>query len=289
MHRLSGQVGMSVFAAFLSLCGVDATAGVVKTCDQHSVETLNEKAAQYKEEIAEAAEKYEIDPALIKSVITVESCFRPTAYSRRKAAGLMQLIPSTAEQFGAFDVFDPAENIDAGANYLSYLLERYKGSVTHAVAAYNAGESRVKKGQEEITVHFTETRRYVGKVLNAYAKFSLETEDANRLLSKWHEAEAAWRGGLASADRKKSAKDADATAGEKKVRKQQPRVMLAVLKGKQSPVLKRAVLQRESRGAKLALAAKKEAAPVKPPHKKLNIHWAGAAATRIKAMELAER
>ncbi|MBU0655930.1 MAG: lytic transglycosylase domain-containing protein [Gammaproteobacteria bacterium] len=238
MHRLSGQVGMSVFAIFLSLCGLEAKAGVVKTCDQHSIETLNEKAAQYKQEIAEAAEKYKVDPALIKSVITVESCFRPTAYSRRKAAGLMQLIPSTAKHFGAFDVFDPAENIDAGANYLRYLLKRYKGSVTHAVAAYNAGESRVKKGQEQITVRFTETRRYVGKVLNAYTKFSMETEDANRLLSKWHESEAVWRGGVAKLERNK---------------------------------------------------AVKKAAPVKQPHQKLNIHWAVATATRIRAVELAEK
>ncbi|HUI77676.1 MAG TPA: lytic transglycosylase domain-containing protein [Bryobacteraceae bacterium] len=91
-----------------------------------------------------AAEKYGLPPALVRSVMKVESGFDPQALSPRGAIGLMQLMPATAETLGA-DPHDPASNVDAGARYLRELLEKYNGGLRHALAAYNAGSAAVEK------------------------------------------------------------------------------------------------------------------------------------------------
>ena len=79
---------------------------------------------------------------LLHSVVSVESGFNPHAVSPKMAAGLMQLMPATAARFGVHDSFDPRENVHAGAKYLRLLLEKYKGNLTLALAAYNAGEAK---------------------------------------------------------------------------------------------------------------------------------------------------
>lgn len=258
MRKVTARWVVSVFMAFLPFPAMNVQADPIKTCDEYSSKTLNKKADKFKREIARAARKYRVEPALIKSIITTESCFRPRAYSHKHAAGLMQLIPATAERFGALDVFDPAENIDAGTRYLRYLLKRYKGSLKHVIAAYNAGENRVERGQEEITVTFTETRRYVGKVLNAYTKFSEEKQEAKLLLAEWHAAEAAWQAGKAGI--------------------KQPRATLAVYrKGGSEPEIRQAVLKKEEKSGEIITASSsKVVAPVQ-----LKTRWNGAVAHRI--------
>jgi hypothetical protein len=82
----------------------------------------------------------------------------------------MQLMPGTARRFGVADRFDSVENIEGGARYLRWLLNRYGGSVTHAIAAYNAGEGRVDV--YGTAVPFQETQTYTRRVLNAYNKLS---------------------------------------------------------------------------------------------------------------------
>src|SRR5438046_7251013 len=78
----------------------------------------------------------------------------------------MQLIPTTAQRYGAYDVFDPQQNIDAGVKHLKWLLERYNGNLDLALAAYHAGEGAVDR------VHggpaYRETRGYVQTVQNGY-------------------------------------------------------------------------------------------------------------------------
>lgn len=261
MQRITRHWVVSVLTVFLSFQLSEAQADPIKTCDQYSREILNEKAGKFAEEIAQAAEKHEVDPELIKSIITVESCFRPGAYSRKEAAGLMQLIPVTAERFGAQDVFDPAENIDAGTRYLRYLLKRYKGSVTHAIAAYNAGENRIAKGQEEIAVPFRETRRYIGMVLNAYTKFSEDDKDAKLLLAKWRD----------RAGTRLTRKSATVRARKE----DKPQVMLTGYKGRKAPPVKKAALKQKKTGKAVELASKRQF--VAPPPK-LNVHWVGEAA-----------
>ena len=112
----------------------------------------------------EAAEKYNIDVKLLKSVAFIESSFRPNATSKCGAMGIMQLMPSAAKQYGAKDPYDPRQNIMAGAKILSTFLKRYDGDIEKTLAAYNAGPGNVKKagGVPEYT------RGYINKVLKYY-------------------------------------------------------------------------------------------------------------------------
>jgi len=116
--------------------------------------------------VREASDRHRVDPALVRAVIETESNWNPKAYSHKGAGGLMQLIPTTAQRYGAYDVFDPQQNIDAGVKHLKWLLERYNGNLDLALAAYNAGEGAVDR------VHgvpaYRETRNYVQRVQNAY-------------------------------------------------------------------------------------------------------------------------
>ena len=116
--------------------------------------------------VREAADRHRVDPALVRAVIETESNWNPKAWSHKGAGGLMQLIPTTAQRYGAYDVFDPQQNVDAGVKHLKWLLERYNGNLDLALAAYNAGEGAVDR------VHgvpaYRETRDYVQKVQNAY-------------------------------------------------------------------------------------------------------------------------
>ncbi len=116
--------------------------------------------------VREAAERHQVDPALVRAVIETESNWNPAAYSRKGAIGLMQLIPTTASRFGANDAFNPKQNVDAGVRYLKTLLERYNGNLDLALAAYNAGEGAVDRAHG--IPLYRETRDYVQKVQNAY-------------------------------------------------------------------------------------------------------------------------
>ena len=116
--------------------------------------------------VREAAERHRVDPALVRAVIETESNWDPKAFSHKGAGGLMQLIPTTAQRYGAYDVFNPQQNIDAGVRHLKTLLQRYNGNLDLALAAYNAGEGAVDRAHG--IPAFRETRNYVQKVQNAY-------------------------------------------------------------------------------------------------------------------------
>lgn len=116
--------------------------------------------------VREAADRHRVDPALVRAVIETESNWNPKAWSHKGAGGLMQLIPTTAQRYGAYDVFDPQQNIDAGVKHLKWLLERYNGNLDLALAAYNAGEGAVDRAHG--VPAFRETRSYVQKVQDAY-------------------------------------------------------------------------------------------------------------------------
>jgi hypothetical protein len=122
----------------------------------------------YAELIRQAAKKYSLDAALLASVIKAESNFDARAISRKNAQGLMQLMPSTSSKLAVRNPFDPAQNIEAGARYLRELLVRYKGNVSLALAAYNAGPDRVT--QYNGVPPFRETRNYIQRVTTSAAK-----------------------------------------------------------------------------------------------------------------------
>ena len=121
--------------------------------------------------IISAAKKHKIDPALIKAVIKAESNFNHQAISPVGAQGLMQLMPATASQMQVEDVFHPGKNIEGGVRYLSYLLHLYRGNLTLALAAYNAGEGAVTKYNNQVPP-YRETQNYVKRVLSYYQSFS---------------------------------------------------------------------------------------------------------------------
>jgi soluble lytic murein transglycosylase-like protein len=116
--------------------------------------------------ILAAASRYSVDADLITSVIATESNFDPKAISRRNARGLMQLLPQTASRLGVRNIFDPAENIDAGTHYLRDLLQLYRNDLALTLAAYNAGPQRVQ--QYRSIPPFAETQTYVRRVKRAY-------------------------------------------------------------------------------------------------------------------------
>lgn len=124
---------------------------------------------QYEPIIEAAASRYSLDPALLHAVIRAESGYNPAAVSNKGAAGLMQLMPATATRFGVRDRFDPEENIDGGARYLSELIDMFASDVRLAVAAYNSGENTVKKYGNQIPP-IAETRTYVERVLGYYGR-----------------------------------------------------------------------------------------------------------------------
>ena len=125
----------------------------------------------YDKIITQAAAKFNLDAALIKAVIKAESNFNHKAVSRAGAKGLMQLMPQTASSLNVNDVFHPENNIEGGARYLRYLLNLYKGNLTLALAAYNAGEGAVAKYNYGVPP-YRETQNYVRRVLALYESYS---------------------------------------------------------------------------------------------------------------------
>jgi Transglycosylase SLT domain len=117
----------------------------------------------FDEMIRVIADRYDVEYALVKAVIKAESGFNHLAISPKGAQGLMQLMPETAAEVRVQDAFLPQENIEGGVKYLRRMLERYDGNLALAVAAYNAGPTRVDEagGVPDIA----ETREYLARVL----------------------------------------------------------------------------------------------------------------------------
>ena len=118
--------------------------------------------------IGQAATRAKIDPILVRNVMQQESGFRPCAISPKGAMGLMQLMPATAQQFGVANVFDPSQNVDAGARLLKQLLVRYAGDLPKALAAYNAGPTTVDAAQG--VPQIPETIDYIQRILSLLPK-----------------------------------------------------------------------------------------------------------------------
>jgi len=144
----------------------------------------------HKEIIEEASQKHEIDVHLIFAVIKVESKFNKKALSNKGARGLMQILPETAQwvakeldykNFNADLLYEPKYNINIGTWYLKYLVKQFNGNTIAALAAYNGGETNVKKWLNQGTwsgsldeldnIPFKETRNYIYKVILDYKTY----------------------------------------------------------------------------------------------------------------------
>lgn len=139
---------------------------------------------KYSKYVTASAERFDIDPLLIYSVMKAESKFEPNAKSDKEAQGLMQITPDTArwalEQIGLdenSDIFRPEVNITVGSWYLAKLIFDHNGDLTAALAAYNAGSTNVnewKNGENKLTlddIQFEETHDYVYKTLEYYENY----------------------------------------------------------------------------------------------------------------------
>ena len=116
-----------------------------------------------------AANRYEVDPALIRAIIMAESSYNPKAVSEKGAKGLMQLMPKTADYLGVEDSFNPEHNINAGVRYFKQLLDQFNGDVKLALAAYNAGSRRVREYKG--IPPFKTTQYYVKKVFEYHQRY----------------------------------------------------------------------------------------------------------------------
>ena len=121
------------------------------------------RAGEFADLIADAAERYDLPAGLLAAMALVESNYDPFAVSPKGACGILQLLPETADRFGVADVFDARSNLDGGAKYLRWLLDRFEGRTELALAAYNAGENAVDR--HDGIPPYRETRQYVVKVM----------------------------------------------------------------------------------------------------------------------------
>jgi soluble lytic murein transglycosylase-like protein len=124
---------------------------------------VESRSAPYDDLILEHARLNDVRTDLVRAVMQVESAFNPFARSPKGAAGLMQLMPATAQRFGVRNPFNPMENIRAGVSYLRELLDRYQNNEQLALAAYNAGPGAVDKYGQTVPP-YRETQNYVSRI-----------------------------------------------------------------------------------------------------------------------------
>lgn len=132
-------------------------------------------ALSYDEHVEKAAVRYRIPSSLLRAVIHAESNFDPRAVSPKGAAGLMQLMPITAEEMYVKDIFDVHDNIEGGARYLRFLANMFDGDMVKIVAAYNAGPDAVKKFGG-LVPPYDETQAYVHKVIQLYFQYKQQSQ-----------------------------------------------------------------------------------------------------------------
>ncbi|MGC2247956.1 MAG: lytic transglycosylase domain-containing protein, partial [Terriglobales bacterium] len=148
-----------------------------------------QSAAHLTEVVNSASAAYHLDPDLVNSVIHAESGFNSHAISPKGARGLMQLMPSTANNLGVKDVFDPEANVGGGSRYLRELLERYNFDLVKALAAYNAGPQRVE--QYNGVPPFRETRAYVARIVHDYNRKKIAQEKQQKAEARTKKLQAA--------------------------------------------------------------------------------------------------
>jgi soluble lytic murein transglycosylase-like protein len=167
----TGSTGYSVpFDRLLGRSVVSRQAGATTTSGgTRAAGTAPAGAAAYRSLVESTARRYGLDPALLLGVVDSESGFNPRAVSAAGAKGLMQLMDGTARGLGVTDSFSPEQSLDGGARYLRDMLGRYGGSVSLALAAYNAGPGAVDRHGG--IPPYQETQTYVSRVLTASKRY----------------------------------------------------------------------------------------------------------------------
>ena len=138
------------------------------TCVHVDLHAASGTARRYDRIIQMISARHGIDASLIHSLIRTESDYNPYAISSKGAMGLMQLMPETAIKYGVKNIFDPYENIKGGVMYIKDLMKLYHRRTKLVLAAYNAGQTAVKKYGG--IPPYPETRRFIEKVMSHYPK-----------------------------------------------------------------------------------------------------------------------
>ena len=145
----------------------------------------------YWDQVQLTARQFNVDPYLILALSRQESTYRPSLTSNAGAKGLMQVMPKTAnwlvkvdekvDRRDAANLANPKHSLLVGTAYLGRMLDRYNGNIAYALAAYNAGPNNCDKwrkaaANDDVTefiedIPFSETRRYVKRVLGFYATY----------------------------------------------------------------------------------------------------------------------
>lgn len=136
--------------------------------------TPTPRASAFDSVIFKIADQYQLDRALVKAVIQIESAFNPMAVSSQGAQGLMQLMPLTAKSYDVVNPFDATDNIRGGARFLKHLMKTYNNNINLVLAAYNAGETAVNKYNG--IPPYPETQRYVKLVLALHKNYQKNPE-----------------------------------------------------------------------------------------------------------------
>ncbi|NVN91753.1 MAG: lytic transglycosylase domain-containing protein [Desulfuromonadales bacterium] len=126
--------------------------------------TKSSNPEEFDQIIKTCSDRYGVSESLIKAVIHAESGYNPNAVSNKGASGLMQLMPGTARDLKVSNSLDPKDNVEGGVKYLRFLLDTFHGDTSLALAAYNAGLSKVAKYGG--IPPYAETRTYVARVLS---------------------------------------------------------------------------------------------------------------------------
>jgi soluble lytic murein transglycosylase-like protein len=132
--------------------------------------------------LATAGEEHHLDVDLLASLVKAESNGNPRAKSHAGAKGLMQLMDGTASDLGVTDSYEPEQNVRGGSAYLDSLLTRYRDNLALALAAYNAGPAAVDKYHG--IPPYTETRRYVARVIHEFNRRVLARERTAKLAER---------------------------------------------------------------------------------------------------------
>ncbi|MBI1397457.1 MAG: transglycosylase SLT domain-containing protein [Betaproteobacteria bacterium] len=181
IYRCTGEDGVPLFTNIPNdpRCQVvvrtgpdreEATAPVSRIVEDNAVARIPAAVRhKFDKHIEAAARHHDVDPALIHAVIAAESGYNPRARSPKGAKGLMQLIPETGARYGAKNLLDPRQNIEAGTRYLKDLITLFGNDIKLALAAYNAGEGAVLRYGK--IPPYAETQSYVPKVLTYYRRY----------------------------------------------------------------------------------------------------------------------
>jgi len=136
----------------------------------------------YQQILETKSREYNMETSLIKAVIKTESDWDAVAVSKKGAMGLMQLMPATARDMNVKNPFDPEENIEGGIKYLRYLLNKFNGDLSFALAAYNAGPKTVERFRGIPPI--PETKNYVKRILSIYNANGSNLNEAPTIIYK---------------------------------------------------------------------------------------------------------